>query len=405
MADTMSDADAAASLLDLFDGIHDREAARAPQKMYAAISGTSPLVRHDEASVVARSSAAVQQVLRNAEIFRSGGAFEMQTERPIIPLMIDPPDHRKYRKLLDPLFAPKKMAALEEPIVELVNDLIDGFDGASEIDFAKQFSVPFPTQVFLTLFGLPVEEAPKFLRWKDGIMHPDEIVGKPKGHPDVFEEMKNSAMNVYLYFAGLLDQDDNKGLIAQLLEMEVEGDRLTKEEVLDISFTLFNAGLDTVSSSLECFFAYLGANPDQRRRIVDDPAIIPKAVEELLRFETPVMGIVRKAVEDTKIEGCPVKAGDRVSVMLGSANADEDVFEDACAVRLDRDANRHFAFGAGIHRCLGSHLARLELRVALREWHRRIPEYSLVDGVDLHYAPTVRTIFELPLVLGPVSPR
>ena len=147
-------------------------------------------------------------------------------------------------------------------------------------------------------------------------------------------------------------------------------------------------------------FAYLAQHPDQRRQICDDPTMIPAAVEELLRWETPVMGIVRSAVADGEIGGCPIAQGDRVVALIGSANTDEVDVPDADVVRFDRTVNRHLAFGGGVHRCLGSHLARLELRVALREWHRRIPDYCVAEGADLVYTGGIRSIEDFPMVLA-----
>jgi cytochrome P450 len=136
---------------------------------------------------------------------------------------------------------------------------------------------------------------------------------------------------------------------------------------------------------------------------VEDPELIPHAIEELLRWETPVMGVARAATQDTELGGCPVQAGDLVMVMLGSANTDEAEFGDAEVVRFDREVNRHLAFGGGIHRCLGSHLARLELRVALREWHRRIPDYAVAEGHTLVYTPAIRSIEHFPLTFPAVT--
>ena len=193
-------------------------------------------------------------------------------------------------------------------------------------------------------------------------------------------------------------------LLSRFLDAEVDGERLSREDILDICFLFLIAGLDTVTSTLDCMFSYLAQHPEPRRLLVEDPSIIPAVMEELLRWETPVMGVARVAVADTELAGCPIHAGDQVMIMLGSANTDEAEFGDADVVRWDREVNRHLAFGGGIHRCLGSHLARQELRIALREWHRRIPEYRVADGHTLVYTPAIRSIDHFPMVFT-AAPR
>lgn len=153
-----------------------------------------------------------------------------------------------------------------------------------------------------------------------------------------------------------------------------------------------------MTDSLTCFFAFLAQHPEHRRQIVEDPSVIPAAVEELLRWESPVPGVPRMVVADTELAGCPVKAGTMVMASVGAANVDPAEFGDPLEVRFDRESNRHVGFGGGVHRCLGSHLARRELRVTLREWHRRIPDYSLKPGIDLHYARGLRSVENLELV-------
>jgi cytochrome P450 len=240
-----------------------------------------------------------------------------------------------------------------------------------------------------------------FLEMKDGILRPagddlDEIVTSQKVAADRIEE----------YFRGVLEdrrtnpqgQDD---ILSLFLSAEIDGQRLTVDEIVGICFLFILAGLDTVTDSLECFMAYLGAHPEQRQRIVDDPSIIPSTVEELLRWESPVTTVARTATTDIDLEGCPVRKGEGVGVLIGAANVDERALPDAFTVDLMRNPNKHFAFGGGIHRCLGSHLARMELRVALREWHRRIPSYSIASGADLVYQPALRQIESLPLVFPP----
>ncbi|MCU1380597.1 MAG: cytochrome [Acidimicrobiales bacterium] len=385
----------------------DPDTARHPQPSYKMLRDLMPVMRMDGTGVILSRRADIDEAFRNPELFSSNmSAVDLKNVRPLIPLQIDPPDHKKFRKILDPLFAPKQMKPLEAPVARLVNELIDGFAGATEIDFAKQFSVPFPSQVFLTLLGLPLDDLPLFLKMKDGIIRPDHVTGHPRSSDEAEAYQREIADSIYAYFDRVLDEREverRDDLLSQFLDTEVDGHRLSRHDILDICFLFLIAGLDTVSASLDCFFGYLAEHPEQRKLIAEDPSVIPAVVEELLRWETPVIGVARVATEDTEMGGCPIHKGDHVMAILGSANTDEAEFADADEVRFDREANRHLAFGGGIHRCLGSHLARLELRVALREWHARIPEYHVKPGVDLTYTTGIRSLDTFPMLLGPAS--
>ncbi len=382
----------------------DPEMAANPQPVFKALRESMPVMRMEEGSgmgVVLARKAEIDEAFRHPEVFSSNmDAVDLQNHRPMIPLQIDPPEHKKFRKLLDPIFAPKQMALLEEPVTALVNDLIDRFIDRGEVDFAAEFSIPMPSQVFLTLLGLPLEELDTFLTMKDGIIRPDAVTGEPYGTAKMRAYQKEIADSVYDYFNMVLDereQERRDDLLSRFLDAEVDGERLTRNDILDISFLFLIAGLDTVTSTLDCMFAYLAQHPEQRRQMVDDPSLIPSVIEELLRWETPVMGVARVAVAETELDGCPVHAGDSVMVMLGAANLDDAEWPDADEVRWDRDVNRHLAFGGGIHRCLGSHLARQELRIALREWHRRIPDYEVAEGATLTYTGGIRSIDHFPM--------
>ena len=378
--------------------------ARDPQAAYAQMRASAPAMRVDNAGIIVTTRAAMTEVFRHPEIYSSQlTAGRLGNVRPLIPIELDPPDQRKFRKILDPLFTPKALERLADPVEQLVNELIDGFANEVEIDFAKQFSVPFPSQVFLTMFGLPPEELSRFLTMKDGIIRPFHVLGVPISDPRVAAYQAQTAESIYDYFNGVLDertQERRDDLLSHFLDAEVDGERLTREDILDICFLLLIAGLDTVSASLDCFFRYLAEHPEARAALVDDPSISPLVVEELLRWETPVMLVARVATQDTVLAGCPIRAGDPVHPFLGSANTDESEFPDADVVQWGRKANRHMAFGAGIHRCLGSNLARLELRIALRVWHSRIPHYRVKPGTDLEYTVGVRSVDTFPMLLG-----
>jgi cytochrome P450 len=383
----------------------DPETAANPHPMFKMLRETQPVMPIDGVGVIITGRAEIDEAFRRPEVFSSNmSAVDLGNIRPMIPLQIDPPDHKKYRKILDPIFAPKQMALIEDSVSELVNDLIDGFIDRGEVDFATEFSIPFPSQVFLTLLGLPLDELSTFLAMKDGVIRPDRVTGSHWNSKTMLDHQRKTAASIYEYFDAILDEREleRRGdILSRFLDSEVDGHRLSREEILDICFLFLIAGLDTVTATLDCMFSYLARHPEQRRQIVEDPSIIPGVVEELLRWETPVMAVARVAVEDAELGGCPVHAGDQVTVLLGSGNTDEAEFGDAHEVRFDREVNRHLAFGGGVHRCLGSHLARQELRVALREWHRRIPDYDIAPGVTLEYTGGIRSIEHFPMVWTP----
>ena len=373
---------------DLFDLVE-------PQPKYNAILEKGGIICPAEGFVVAASRAAVDEVLRHPESYTSRDLVQLGNVRPLIPLSVDPPEHLKYRKILDPLFAPKKMDAIEDDVARRMNHFIDAFVDRGSCNFTEELAVLFPSAVFLGLMGLPWDELDTLLRLKDGIMRPP---GDPTEQMHFREQI---GQEIYVYFDAILDERQKKpedDILTEFLGAEVDGEKLSREEILDICFLFLIAGLDTVTDSLTLFFAYLARHAEHRRQIVADPSIIPRAVEELLRWETPVAGTARAATGETVVAGCPISAGSIVFVSIGAANVDPAVFGDPFAVRFDREENRHLGFGGGVHRCLGSHLARRELRIALREWHRRIPEYELKPGIELHYPPGLRSIENLELV-------
>jgi cytochrome P450 len=390
----MSDALASYDPLEAFSP----EVNRDPQPFYAMQRAIGPVLPGAFGGWSFVSREACEYALQNPAEFSSGmEAVDLGQSVPLIPLQVDPPEHVKYRRLLDPLFAPRLMNPLEDDITKLVNDLIDKVIDEQGCDFTSAMSVPLPSEVFLTLLGLPLDRLPEFLVMKDGIIHP------PGDTPEEQMVTRNkAARDIEAYFTEQMElrrANPSDDMVSRFLAAEVGGEKLTDEEILGVLFLFLIAGLDTVTDTLECFFYFLATHPEHRRQIVEDPSLIPAAVEELLRWETPVTAVPRLATKDMEIMGCPIKAGEGIGVMIGSANTDPSGYEDADVVDFSRNP-KHWAFGGGVHRCLGSHLARLELRIVMREWHRRIPEYSLPEGFVPEVSPGLRQFASLPLIFG-----
>ncbi len=345
----------------------------------------------------------VRFVLRHPEIFSSAiNAVDIGQDRPLIPLQIDPPDHAKYRRVLDPQLGPREVAYLEAGTRSLVNATIDRFIEHGACDAHAELTVPLPCTVFLQVTDLPLDQLEQFLTWKDNIIRPGGGFMDPAEAAVVRRE---TGAALYRFFGDVVDarrEVAGDDIISRFIHAEIEGERMTRDEILDICYLFILGGLDTVTSTLDCSIAYLARHPDRRRRIVDDPSLIPRVVEELLRLETPVMQVLRVVVQEHELHGVTMAPGDHVMVMIGAADSDPAEFgEDADELVIDRSVNRHLAFGGGPHRCLGSHLARLELVVALTELHRRVPDYALAEGAVLEYSPGIREIVSLPLRFPP----
>jgi len=369
----------------------------APQPRYAEMVKLG-VVEPMEGMAMVCSREAVEATFKNSDVFSSEGFLDLGNTRPLIPLSVDPPAHLKYRKILDPLFAPKQMEAIEGDVTDRVNHFIDMFVDRGHCNFTEELAVPFPSAVFLGLMGLPWDELDTFLRLKDGIIRPGDPLMDPLERMQI---QRDTGQELYAYFDAILDErlrHPQNDILTHFNTAEIDGEHLTREEILDICFLFLIAGLDTVTDSLTCFFAFLSQHAEHRRMLAKDPALIPGAVEELLRWETPVPGVPRMAKADCPVAGHTIKAGTFVLVNVGAANVDPAEYDDPFDVRFDREINRHLAFGGGVHRCLGSHLARRELRITLREWHRRIPDYELVTGTELEYTPGLRSVGNLQLV-------
>jgi cytochrome P450 len=378
-------------------GAQDTSLAAHPRPAYERLRTSAPV---QNGGVIVSTHREVQEVLRDSETYSAACAPRLGSGRPLAPLELDPPSHSAFRAVLEPLFSPARVVDLTKAITCLAGELIDEFADELEIDFAARFSVPFPAQTLVSLLGLPLDDLAWLLDLKDGVIRPNRALGKPLDDPEVLAYQITMTAAAYDYFDEALDrraQDRTDDLLSDLLDAEVDGQRLGREQLLAVCMCLLIEGIDPMSAALDCVFASLAESPKLRAQVVANPRT---ALEELLRWETPVMFVARTATADASLGGCPINAGQRVYALLGSANVDSAEFADAEMFQPHRRVNRHLAFGAGIHRCLGSHLARMQLSVALREWHARIPDYSLDRRVELGFTPGVRTVERFPMRLG-----
>lgn len=325
-------------------------------------------------------------------------------QRPVIPVEIDPPDHTRYREILAPLFTKHRLRSLEGKVHEQARALVDEVLARGECDYAADFAKELPARVFLEMMGWPVSDSQMFLDWCDRLMR--DIPGDPEG---TVRQKQETGMALYGYFAQALEKHvvagpargDDSDFIDWLRAASFGGEReLTQFEILDCIFIVLIAGLDTTQGVLSLSMEYLADHPEQRRELLEHPEIIDSVIDELLRWFAPVLP-ARTATEDVELRGVTIKKGERLMLAISSACRDADVFADADTVDFHRVPNRHIAFGVGAHRCLGAHLARIELRAALQEWHRRIPAYSVDRSRPVRkHLSGVRGVDELHLVVG-----
>jgi cytochrome P450 len=321
-------------------------------------------------------------VLRHPEIFTTHGAtpFPRDPDNPFyfIPLETDPPDHRKYRAILDPMFSPRAVAKLEEKIRQQANKLIDEFVDKGGCEFTKDFGRPLPVFVFLDLMGLPQEMLDTFVGWAVGLLHSQDR----KVAENVMRETTAYLQTVIKEKA----QNPDGGAISTIVHAKPRGEPLTGPEIFGFVFFLFIAGLDTVFATLNNVFLWLADNPERRREIIDNPDRINATVEELLRvFSVTFSG--RTLTQDHEMHGVKMKKGDKVTSILPAANYDPAVFEKPTEVNFHRPRKPILAFAGGAHSCMGAHLARMEMKVSITEFLHRIPHFGVKEGTKIEYWP------------------
>lgn len=323
----------------------------------------------------------IRYVAQNPEIFTSKGNFhgprpevDGETNYDLIPLELDPPHHNQPRMLLIPFLSPKSIAAMEDSIRAQVLELVEQIKnkGTNECEFVEEFARPLPSILFCGLSGLPVERADELVTWNNNIIKAKSM-----------EEAQQGAQKIGDLLDVLIEEkktNPTDDFISKVVNgATLDGRQMSRKEIVGFVFLLFLAGLDTVTNMLANIFNYLGSNPDKRDEIVNDPEILPKAVEELIRA-LGVIQVNRTVVEDTEVDGVQFKKGERVTLLLPSANFNDSVFENSETVDFNREANAHFTFGAGPHRCIGSHLARKEINIAVEELLKAFPTIRIKAG-------------------------
>jgi len=294
------------------------------------------------------------------------------------PISADPPNHTWTRRLLLPWFTHKRVAEYEPMTRELCRRLARDIAAAGEGDAAAGFAQQIPVRVIAAVLGVPDDMSDTFTGWVRDVLE----------YANVPERRMRGRNALAMYFTEeIAARRDNPGndLISALVNSEVDGEPVPDAYTLGIAVLTLVAGVDTTWSGIGACLWHLATNDDDRERLVADPDMIPIAIEEMLRAYSPVT-MARIVAEDVEVGGCPMKEGDRVLLSFPSANRDPDQFPDADKVIIDRQQNRHVAFGVGIHRCAGSNLARMELKVAVEEWLNAMPEFHIADGADVTWA-------------------
>jgi len=329
----------------------------------------------------------VRAVAYDTEHFSSRRIIVRETPPPRIPappITSDPPEHRPAKNLLLPAFTPDAIREHEPRTREICARLVAGFAGKGGCDAAADYAQEIPVRVIAVMLGLPESEGDRFRKW----IH--EILEAGITRPDILMKAMGETT---AYFQAEIEKrrtDPRDDLITRLSRATIDGQPITEDHLLGALRLILIAGIDTTWSAIGSCFWHLAQHPEDRQRLVKQPELIPTAVEEFLRAYAPVT-MAREVIKDVEINGCPIKTGEMVLLSFPAANRDPRIFPEAERVMIDRKENRHAAFGLGIHRCIGSNLARMEILVALQEWLKLIPEFRLDPAAKVTWSEgTVR---------------
>jgi len=340
----------------------------------------------------------IAQVLRDNQTFSSSIIINFFGDAlgKHVMLGMDEPEHRRYRSLVSAAFTQRALARRQHELVARVaSDLIDRFAGRGRAELVREFTFPYPTQIIAGLLGLPREDYPQFQRWSISLL--SIIVNR--------ERAVAASTALRDYFAPILAarrDDPRDDLISLLAQAEIDGERLSDEEIFSFLRLLLPAGVETTYRALgNLLFGFL-SNPEQLEAVRADRSLIPQAIEEAVRWEAPLLTITRVATRDSELAGVPIPAGSTVMPLLGAANRDENRYPDPDRFDIFRAPKPHISWGHGIHVCLGMHLARLEMRVALEQMLDRLPGLRLdPDAKDPHIRGQVfRSPTSLPVLFG-----
>lgn len=344
------------------------------------------------------STEAVRFAHRNPQIFSSALAFEsLASPVPLVPLATDRPAHKKYRRILDPMLAPRVIDNMEADLRQQVRELINAFADKGACDGVDDLARLYPTQVFLTLVGMPLKDRDQFILWSETLVENSLVAAGEAPRPEVTQ----AAGEMFTYIQTFLeDKRAHPGddLLSRVISLEGE-DAWSHEEILGMCFLFILAGLDTVTAAIGFTLLHLARRPDLRRALVADTQLIAPFIEEVLRLEVPAPMTPRVTTEDVELGGKSIPKGSLVNLCLATVNRDPELFQSPDDIDLTQTDQAHFTFGGGIHRCLGSHLARRELLLVVEEFLKMIPEFELAKGADpeIHWPSGTLHLKSLPL--------